>query len=184
MDAKLNITLEDILKEEDDDVGVDPNVSVSVDAILNEPDDDITEKIFQTLKENLPLSQTLRSEEYRNAQDSNAHQNSTDALSKYSTSNSLSHATSPISSNSSKAFLNKSSSIETVSSAQHEQVAPSASTNVSGSFETTASEMKIDGEALQQILKETEDLNFKDLDEGTIDIDNLIHSMLLEEVHK
>jgi WD40 repeat protein len=181
MDAKLNITLEDILKEEDDDVGVDPNVSVSVDAILNEPDDDITEKIFQTLKENLPLSQTLRSEEYRNAQDSNAHQNSTDALSKYSTSNSLSHATSPISSNSSKAFLNKSSSIETVSSAQHEQVAPSASTNVSGSFETTASEMKIDGEALQQILKETEDLNFKDLDEGTIDIDNLIHSMLLEE---
>jgi hypothetical protein len=56
MDNKVNITLDDILKEPDD-VELDPNINISVADIINEPDDDITEKIFQALKENLPQPQ-------------------------------------------------------------------------------------------------------------------------------
>jgi hypothetical protein len=47
---------------------------------------------------------------------------------------------------------------------------------------TSIEERKIDDEVLQQILKETEEIDSKDIGIDTIDLDNLIHRMLLDEV--
>jgi hypothetical protein len=75
MDIKPNLTLEDILKEEDDDI--DPNVQLSLDEIINEPDDDVTEKIIQTLKENLPHPSNARKDDENVKQIPTSHPQST-----------------------------------------------------------------------------------------------------------
>jgi hypothetical protein len=56
------------------------------------------------------------------------------------------------------------------------------SASVSLNVEVPRNERKIDDEILQQILKETEDINLVNNNNTTIDIDNLMHTMLLEEV--
>jgi hypothetical protein len=104
MDDKQNITLDDILKESDD-VELDPNLNISVADIINEPDDDVTEKIFQTLKENLPHPQTLPTQNSSVASESNKTQNSEQTSTKNGTSNTLSQ--SPLISKSRNIVLSK-----------------------------------------------------------------------------